>query len=313
MQLPLQRKLPRFEESKAAIHTLRDAIRHVSSRLHAGNVQLGQGTQSIHDEAVALVLWAVHLEPDTLDPYLNASLSHSEKELIVEMTRLRAIDRIPLPYITGEAWLAGLKFRSDARALIPRSPLAHLLLGQGDGHLPLAHPVERILDLCTGSGCLAIAAALAHPAAQVLATDLSAPALELARLNIADYQLQDRIELRQGDGLAAVRNEKFDLVICNPPYVNAGSMARLPLEFQREPAVALAGGIDGMGFIAKMLMELPEALSDNASLLMDIGHEADGFEAHFGDAFEWNYVEVPAGDRMVVLIEAQALRAWRNR
>ncbi len=301
------RRPVKFEESKAATHSLRDAIRHCYSHMLRSKVALGQGTLDIYDEAVSLVLWAVHLPPDTLDPFLDTALTHTEKEVIFELLRRRCQRREPLAYLTGEAWLAGFRFKADSRALIPRSPIAQVLLQGLDDFWQAESAPDTILDMCTGGGSLAIIAAQCFEDSDLLGVDISADALDLAQENIAAYDLQGRIRLQQSDGLAALADHQFDLVICNPPYVNASSMEGLPQEFNHEPELALAAGPAGMQFIEPFLYQLGRFVRAQGGLLIEVGHEADAFEALFAEHMEFAYIPVPAGERILVWVQGTEL------
>jgi ribosomal protein L3 glutamine methyltransferase len=301
------RRPVKFEESKAATHSLRDAIRHCYSHMQRSKVALGQGTLDAYDEAVSLVLWTVHLPPDTLDPFLDTALTHTEKEVIFELLRRRCQQREPLAYLTGEAWLAGFRFKADPRALIPRSPIAQVLLeGLDDFWLAESAP-HTILDMCTGGGSLAIIAAHCFEDADLLAIDVSEQALALAQENVAAYDLQGRIRLQVSNGLAALADQPFDLVICNPPYVNASSMEGLPKEFNHEPELALSAGPAGMQFIEPFVHQLGRFICAQGGLLLEVGHEADAFEALFAERIEFSYIPVPAGERTLVWVQGTEL------
>ena len=310
---------PRFERCLAdgasaarELRTLRDLLRYAVSRFEAAGLAYGHGTDNARDEAVALLLWALHLPPDALEPWLDARLTRRERGAAVELIERRIASRLPAAYLTGVAWLRGLSFASDARALVPRSPIAEAL----DESLPewLAHHPRppawpsSILDLCTGGGSLAVVAADRFPDAQVVGADLSGDALALAEQNRARHGLQDRVELVRGDLFAPVRGRRFDLVLCNPPYVNEASMQALPPEFLAEPRSALAGGVDGMDLVRRLLQQAPAHLTRDGLLLLEIGHESRHFEAAH-PALEFHYLPVAAGDRMLVLVEAGQLVA----
>ena len=226
----------------------------------------------------------------------------------------RVSERVPAAYLTGEAWLRGVCFRSDARALVPRSLIAEALDTSLAAYLdafqrPDSWP-ERVLDLCTGGGSLAVLCAMRFPDSRLRASDLSEPALSLAAENVSLHGLGGRIELVQGDLLAPHQGERFDLIVCNPPYVCDASMALLPQEFQAEPRFALAGGPDGMQLIARILSEAAQHLTQEGLLILEIGHEAEHFERAF-PTLEFAYLPVEAGEQMLVAIEAQALGALR--
>ena len=286
--------------------TLLDCIERQSARLTQAGVSFGHGTTNAFDEAVWLALWRLGLPLDDLDGVAARELTAAEQQAIDTLVERRIATRMPAAYLTGEAWLQGVPFTVDPRAIVPRSLIAEVI---ADGTLEawLAGPASLpVLDLCTGNGSLAVLAALAWPGVPVDAADLSADALAVARLNVERHGLADRITLHQGDGLDAVRGRRYGLILCNPPYVNSASMAALPAEYRAEPALALAGGVDGMDFIRTLLARAADALLDDGVLVLEIGHEAAHFEAAFPTlAFAW--LPTSAGDDQVVLIEREAL------
>lgn len=285
--------------------TIRDCLRYACTRLEAAGVAFGQGTDNSWDEAVWLLLWCLHLPPDRLDPFLDARLTSRERRLVLELIDRRCRERVPSAYLTGEAWLRGLRFRADPRALVPRSLIAEALEESLDDWLVDQAP-NAILDLCTGGGSIAICAALRFPRAQVDAADLSTDALALAAENLALHRLQERIRLLQGDLFGAVTGRSYDLILCNPPYVNAASMAALPPEFLAEPSAALAGGSDGMDLVRRILANAAAHLNPGGLLLLEIGHEASHFEAAF-PALEFAFLPVTAGDDLLVLVSREQI------
>lgn len=305
--LPFARPAPSADDARASLRTVRDLVRWATTRMTAAGVAFGHGTDDPWDEAAWLVLWSLRLPPDRLDPVLDARMTPAEVAAAVALVERRCTERLPAAYLTGEAWLRGLRFVADARALVPRSPIAELL--DGDALAPWigedAAPA-RVLDLCTGGGSLAILAAHRFPAARVVATDASADALALAAGNVALHGLVDRIELRRGDLWEPLGDERFDLVVCNPPYVNASSMAALPDEFRREPADALDGGADGMAIVRRIVAGARAHLADGGLLVLEIGHEAAHFEAAFG-GLEFAYLPTTGGDDRIVLLARDAL------
>ncbi|HEY0877651.1 MAG TPA: 50S ribosomal protein L3 N(5)-glutamine methyltransferase [Zeimonas sp.] len=295
------------------LRTLRDLLRWAVSRFEAAQLSYGHGTDNAWDEAASLLLFALHLPPDRLDPYLDARLCRDEREAAIALVERRATTRAPAPYLTGEAWLRGLRFLCDERALVPRSPIAEALeeaLPQWFAlHRPSPEPQPRaVLDLCTGGGSLAVFAALAFPQASVVGADLSPAALELARANASLHGVHERIAWVRSDLFASLRDRRFDLIVCNPPYVNDASMRTLPAEFRAEPREALAGGPDGMDLVRYIVAQARAHLENDGLLLVEVGHEAGYFEAAF-PTLEFHYLPVAAGDRMLVLIEAAALPA----
>lgn len=320
-----ERAAPSSADARATLRTLRDLLRFAVSRFEAAGLAYGQGTDNARDEAAWLLLWSLHLPPDELETWLDCRLTGAEIDAALALVERRCDERVPAAWLTGEAWLRGLRFRCDARALVPRSLIAEALEESLADWLAEDMPEwldadagaqegsegwpERVLDLCTGGGSLAILAALRFPGAEVVGSDLSADALSLAAENLALHQLEDRVRLAQGDlfaGLAA--GERFDLILCNPPYVNAASMAALPPEFLAEPQIALAGGTDGMDFVRRLLDEAPARLNPRGLLVLEIGHEAEHFEAAFPD-LEFAWLPVTAGERMIVAATRRALDA----
>lgn len=295
---------PAAEEARATLATLRDLLRYAVSRFEAAGLSYGHGTDNSFDEAVWLLLWVLHLPPDRLEPFLDARLTPGEVGQAIALVERRCIERVPAAYLTGETWLHGQRFLSDPRALVPRSLIADALAGGLDDWL--AHPPLAVLDLCTGGGSLAVLAALRFEAARVMAADLSADALALARENIVLHRLAERVELAQGDLFGAVPGMVFDLILCNPPYVNQASMQALPPEFRAEPRHALAGGTDGMDLVRRIVARAPSHLSTEGGLLLEIGHEAVHFEAAF-PALEFTYLPVQAGDDQLVWITREQL------
>ncbi len=280
--------------------------------IHAG-VAFGHGTTNAHDEAAWLVLWSLGLPLDTpldgsMDSMANRAVTPDQQARAALLFDERITSRKPAAYLTREAWLQGVPFYVDERAIVPRSLIAELL---ADGSIDpwLGEHTRRVLDLCTGNGSLAVLAAMAWPDVAVTGADLCADALAVARINVDRHGLGHRITLAQGDGLGAAPGP-WDLVLCNPPYVNSASVSGLPPEFRAEPERALAGGVDGMDFIRALLRELPAHLAEDGVLVLEIGHEQPFFEAAF-PALPVFWMDTSAGDQQVLLITAPALRAWR--
>lgn len=298
------------DQLRDTLVTVRDLLRWAVTRLSAAQVALGQGTADLYDEAAWLLLSSLHLPPDTLEPFLDARTLPHERDAFLALLARRCDERVPTAYLTGQAWLHGVPFKVDARALVPRSLIADLLVGDAvdalNAWLPADEAVQDVLDLCTGGGSLAVLAARRFPHARVTASDVSGDALALAAENLRLHGLQDRIALVQSDLYAALRGRRFDLILCNPPYVNAHSMRTLPPEFQAEPVGALAGGTDGMDLVRRIVSEAPDMLEPDAVLVLEIGHEADHFEAAFADR-EFVWLPVPAGERMVALMTHEQL------
>jgi ribosomal protein L3 glutamine methyltransferase len=281
-----------------------EAVQRASARLEQAGVCFGHGTTNAWDEAAWLVLWRLGLPLDDLDGAADRALTGDEVAAVDALISERIARRKPAAYLTGEAWLQGVPFTVDERVIVPRSLIAETI---ADGTLDawLAPGTRRVLDLCTGSGCLAVLAAMAWPDVQVDASDLSADALAVAQINVERHGLAGRITLFQSDGLAAVPGP-YDLILCNPPYVNAQSMAALPPEYRAEPAIALAGGADGMDFIRTLLREAPAKMTAHAVLVLEIGHEREHFERAFPQ-FEAVWLPTSAGDDSVLLLTREAL------
>ncbi len=312
-----QRVVPNGDDGRATLRTVRDLVRYATTRFEAARLSFGHGSAAAFDEAVYLVLWSVHLPPERLEPFWDARLTAAEISATLELVERRCSERLPASYLTGEAWLRGMRFKSDARALVPRSLIAEAL-DEGFGPwLEIHHPVPphwpgRVLDLCTGGGSIAIFAAECFPQAGIVASDKSAAALELAAENLVLHGLEERIELLQGDLYEPLGSQRFDLILCNPPYVNSASMAALPPEFRAEPPAALAGGNDGMDLVRAILGGAPRHLEGEGIMLLEIGHEAEHFEAAF-PALEFSYLEVSAGERMLVLVTRAQIAAAIDR
>ncbi len=289
-----------------------DCVERTAERLESAGVAFGHGTTNAFDEAAWLVLWRLGLPLDALDEQADRPLAADELAAVAALVDERIAGRKPAAYLTGEAWLHGVPFYADERAIVPRSLIAEPLL-EGALESMLGGEPGRVLDLCTGNGSLAVFAALAWPEARVLGTDLSAGALELAHRNVARHALTDRIELRQGDGLGALKaSERFDLVLCNPPYVNTASMSTLPLEYRAEPALALAGGADGMDFVRPLLGGIGAHLHPEGALVLEIGHERDHFATAF-PSLEPLWLATSAGDDQVLLLTRGQLVAPAGR
>lgn len=284
--------------------TLRDVLRYAVSAFSAADLHYGHGSATALDEAVFLILESLHLPVDDFNAFADARLTVREKALLGERIALRIEKRVPAAYLTGRSWLAGLPFRSDARALAPRSFIAELLRsplfdGSGQGMALVADPesVASVLDLCTGGGSLAILAAYAFPNAEIDAADLSSEALSLAGENVAEHGLEDRIRLVQGDLFAAVKGRHYDLIITNPPYVGRETMENLPPEFRHEPEMALASGEDGFDIVRRILGEAKTHLNPGGGLLCEIGTDRKILEADHPDVpFLWLDTEGSEGE-----------------
>lgn len=281
-------------------------VEQLAGELAAAGVSYGHGTTNAFDEAAWLVLWKLGIPLDALDEHAERELAPGEQQAARALVQERIATRKPAAYLTREAWLQGVPFYVDERAIVPRSFIAELL---ADGSIDpwLSESTRKVLDLCTGNGSLAVLAAMAYPEVEVDAADISADALAVARINVEKHGLQERIRLVQSDGLAALPGP-YDLVLCNPPYVNAQSMARLPAEYQAEPGLALAGGSDGMDFIRALLRDAPARMNEGAVLVLEIGNERANFEAAF-PRLEAVWLETSAGEDQVLLLTREAIAA----
>ncbi|CAN7322110.1 50S ribosomal protein L3 N(5)-glutamine methyltransferase [Trinickia sp. LjRoot230] len=288
--------------------TVRDLLRYSVSRFNAAGLAFGHGSANAYDEAAYLILHTLHLPIDTLEPFLDARLLPSEIDEVLGIITRRADERLPAAYLTHEAWMHGCRFYVDERVIVPRSFIGELL---DDGLQPyVADPdeVSAVLELCTGSGCLAILAAHAFPNADVDAVDISADALEVARINVAEYGLDERIALFEGDLFAPLAQRRYDVIIVNPPYVNSTSMDALPAEYRHEPALALAGGEDGMDVVRRIIDEARGWLTDEGVLVVEIGNERTNVEAAIG-GLDLVWLSTSAGEDSVFLIQAGDLPA----
>ncbi|MEC5405705.1 50S ribosomal protein L3 N(5)-glutamine methyltransferase [Paraburkholderia sp. MPAMCS5] len=286
--------------------TVRDLLRFAVSRFNQAGLSFGHGSANAFDEAAYLVLHTLHLPLDLLDPFMDARLCTAEIDAVLNVIERRASERVPAAYITQEAWMHGFRFHVDERVIVPRSFIGELLQ---DGLQPYVEDPEQVggvLELCTGSGCLAILAAHAFPNADIDAVDLSAPALEVASRNVTDYKLDDRIALFEGDLYAPLAERRYDVIISNPPYVNAASMQELPAEYRHEPEMALAGGADGMDIVRRIIANARNWLTDDGVLVIEIGNERQHVEAAFG-GLNLVWLSTSAGDDNVFLIQAADL------
>ena len=284
--------------------TILELIESAAQQLTDAAVAFGHGTTNAFDEAAWLVLWQIGLPLDDLDSVQDQSVSAEKQAQVAALLAKRIETRQPAAYLTQEAWLQGVPFFVDERAIVPRSFIAELLVS-GAIDPWLSEATHQVLDLCTGNGSLAVLAAMAYPDVTVDGADLSPDALAVARINVDKHGLQNRITLMPSDGLASVRGP-YDLILCNPPYVNAQSMSALPAEYQAEPTLALAGGADGMDFIRNLLRDAPAHMSPQAVLVLEIGNERDYFEAAF-PTLEVVWLETSAGEDQVLLITRDAL------
>jgi ribosomal protein L3 glutamine methyltransferase len=284
--------------------TLIELVGSAARRLETAGVAYGHGTTNAFDEAAWLVLWRLGLPLDELDGVAARAVTTEEAMRVEALLDERIATRKPAAYLTREAWLQGVPFYIDERSIVPRSFIAELI-AEGDFDDWLGDHTRRVLDLCTGNGSLAVLCAMAWPEVTVDGADISADALDVARINVERHALEDRITLIESDGLQKT-NGPYDLIVCNPPYVNSASMAALPAEYQAEPALALAGGDDGMDFIRRLFAEAPAHMTEHAVLVLEIGNERAFFEAAFPQ-LPVAWLDTSSGDDQVLLVERATL------
>ena len=290
----------------AELHTLRDWLRFSVSAFNESKLTFGHGSENAYDEAVYLILHTLHLPLDTLEPFLDARLTLQEKTVLMALLKRRVEQKIPAAYLTHEAWLGEFKFYVDERVIVPRSFIAELLRERLSPWVADAENTTAVLDLCTGSGCLAILAAHAFPNAMVDAVDLSADALQVAQRNVSDYELTDRVQLIQSDLFKSLNGKQYDIIISNPPYVDAPSVAALPAEYLHEPKLALGSGEDGLDATREILKQAAAHLTPHGILIVEIGHNRDALEAAYPNLpFTW--LDVSAGDEFVFLLHRNDL------
>lgn len=286
--------------------TLRDLLRWAISRFNASGLTFGHGSDNAWDEAAYLLLHSLHLPLDTLEPFLDARVLDKERLRFVDLIQQRVTTRKPAAYLTGEAWLQGHRFLVDERVIVPRSPISELLVEGLSPWVSEPDSITRVMDLCTGSGCLAILAALAFERAQVDAVDISADALVVAKKNITEYALQDRVHPLCSDLFDSVPKTRYDLILCNPPYVNTQSMDDLPAEYRHEPPLALAGGIDGMDLVRRILEQAAQFLTPSGLVILEIGHEYKYFNAAFPQV-EPIWLDTEATSNQILLLTREQL------
>lgn len=270
-----------FDSAVRELNSVRDWLRFAVSRFNEAGLFFGHGSASAYDEAAYLILHSLHLPIDRLEPFLDARLLPEEGAKLADLLRQRVEKRLPAAYLTGEAWLQGYRFHVDKRVIVPRSFLAPMILEQFHPWLDQPERIHRALDLCTGSGCLAVLLAEAFPEAEVDAVDLSADALEVARRNVEEYGLEARVQLVRSDLFGNLAGRRYDLIVSNPPYVDASAMAALPPEYWHEPEMALASGQDGLDAVRGILREAPNHLNPGGLLAVELGHNRTALEAAF--------------------------------
>jgi len=286
--------------------TIRDLLRHATTSFNVAGLSFGHGNGNAFDEAVYLILHTLKLPLDKLEPFLDARLLKDEIESVLRVIDRRIVDRIPAAYITNEAWLGEYCFYIDERAIVPRSLIAELIPSHFSPWIKTPETVGNILELCTGSGCLAIMLADTFRSSYVDATDISCDALSVARRNISDYNFRGNITLIESDLYSKLPTKKYDLIVTNPPYVNSTSMEALPLEYMYEPQIALKGGFDGMKFVHQIILGAKKYLTKKGILVVEIGNERASAEKILED-LEVNWLTTSAGDDSIFLVTAEQL------
>ncbi len=295
-----------YSEAQKHLATVRDLLRFAVSRFSEAHLFFGHGTTNAYDEAAYLILRTLHLPPDRLEPFLDAALLPKEVEQVLVILERRVKERIPSAYLTHEAWLGEFRFYVDERVIVPRSFIAELLEEQLTPWIEAPEAVEHALDLCTGSGCLAILAGIHFPNALVDAVDISEDALAVAQRNIADYGMEDQVNLIRSDMFAGLAGRRYDLIVSNPPYVNAPSMAGLPDEYRHEPEQALASGEDGLDHVRVILREAAGHLNERGILVVEAGHNLETV-SHVFPHLDFTWLETRGGNEHVFLLTREQL------
>lgn len=281
--------------------TLRDWLRWAVSRFTEAGLFYGHGTDNAYDEAAWLILHTLHLRHEHLEPFLDARLTRAEKLAVFNILEQRFVRRTPAAYLTKEAWLGPYRFHVDERVIVPRSYFAELIAERMQPWLANPDGVVRALDLCTGSGCLAILIADAFPEAEVDAVDISADALSVARRNVDEYALGERVHLIQSDLLEGLGEQRYDLIVCNPPYVTAEAMARLPQEYRHEPELALAAGEDGLDIVRRLIATASHHLTPEGMLFVEVGHNAELVDTAFPE-LSLTWIDVESGEGKIFML-----------
>ncbi len=290
------------------LHTVRDWLRWAMSRFNEAGLYFGHGCDNAYDEAAWLILHTLHLPLDRLEPFLDARLTHSERLALLNILQQRITRRLPAAYLTGEAWLGEFRFYVDERVIVPRSYFAELLEEGLSPWVQQPASINSALDLCTGSGCLAILMAHTFPDALIDAVDLSADALAVAARNVSEYGLQDHLTLIESNLFEKLAGRRYDLILSNPPYVTDQSMAELPPEYRHEPPLALAAGSDGLDIVRRILSSAKNHLTDDGLLMVEVGHNADLVETAYPDVpFTW--IDATGGEARIFLLTREQLQA----
>jgi ribosomal protein L3 glutamine methyltransferase len=293
-------------DAKANLRTVRDALRFAVTRFNEAGLFFGHGQVDAFDEAAFLVLRALSLPMERLEIFLDAFLTLGEINSLLQLIDRRIRSRLPAAYLLNEAWLQGYRFYVDTRCIIPRSFIAELLKDELQPWIADPGQVRRVLDLCTGSGCLAVMAANAFPGAEIDALDVSLDALAVATRNVEEYGLRSRIRLLSSNLFEAVQGRRYDLILCNPPYVTAAAMDALPPEYHHEPSLALAGGVDGMDLVRTIVKGARSQLEPGGVLILEVGDGREAVERSFPD-LPLTWLTTSAGDDMVFLAHEEDL------
>lgn len=299
-------KLMTTNQITTELHTIRDWLRYAVSQFEASDIFYGHGTDNAYDEAVWLIMSALHLPMDTLNNFLDARLTASERIKLASFIDQRITQHTPTAYLLKEAWLQGLKFYVDERVLIPRSFIAELLNTDLSPWIEFPEMIESAADICTGSGCLGVLLASVFPNAAVDVIDISQDAIDVANINIANYGLEAQVTAIKSDMFNALSGKKYDVIISNPPYVDAPSMAALPAEYQNEPQLALGSGVAGLDHTHTILREAANYLNDDGILIVEIGHNRDALEDAYPNII-FNWLEVSSGTEFVFLLTKSQL------
>ncbi|MFC1750425.1 50S ribosomal protein L3 N(5)-glutamine methyltransferase [Pseudomonadota bacterium] len=298
------------DDSCLQLQTIVDFVRWGASCFNEAGLFFGHGTDNAVDESLFLVLHALHLKPGLPAELMKSRLLESEKKQVVEMIRRRIEERLPSPYLTHEAWFGGLSFYVDERVLVPRSPIAELIEGQFSPWVE-SEGVHSLLDLCTGSGCIAIASAMAFPRAKVDAVDISPDALEVAAINVERHNMGEHVTPIESDLFSALDGKRYDLIVSNPPYVDAEDLAEMPEEFHQEPELGLASGADGLDLTVQILSQAPDYLTENGTLVVEVGNSEAALVERFPDVpFIW--LDFERGGEGVFLLHAETLLEYRD-
>jgi ribosomal protein L3 glutamine methyltransferase len=293
-------------DAQANLRTLRDVLRYAVTRFNEAGLSFGHGQGDAFEEAAFIVMRTLKLPTDRLEFFADAYLTHAEIHELLQVIDRRVKKRLPAAYLLNEAWLRGYKFYIDERVIVPRSFIGELLDEALAPWVKDREAVLDVLDLCTGSGCLAIMAADAFPKAKIDAADISTDALQVARRNVEDYQLQGRVSLIKSDLFGALGNKRYDLILCNPPYVTDSAMAQLPAEYAHEPKLALAGGADGLNLVKTVVRQARSHLKRGGLLIVEVGDGRAATEKTFGD-LPLTWLTTSAGDDMVFLARQEEL------